>query len=411
MPKILIVHPEGNIKNNPNLFALAKLIVEQGWEVLVYSRKRPEIYQGEIFNGASFVYFPNTLWETYSLERSFASLDIRFVIGIDNYGVYKAQMISRFLNVPYLFLSYEILFDDELARFGNRFDCHYKLMAKKAAKEAVCSVAQDEERMRILSEEYNVPLSSVLQMPVANTGSHLMNTSHYFHQMLHIPEEKKILLYMGWMNEQQEERLIQFAKFMPDDWVLVAHSRYKYIPSSCSPYIGSKLYFSVDKPIENMDDMGVLLSDCQAGFCMYQPRYDNVYEGKNIQYIGLSSGKASTFLQYGVPVVVENMNIWDKIVENYGIGFQLQSPESLQKLDTIATEDAKMKAIKYFNENLDARLYFGALWSIITQKQCLSSMSIAYYYMYVLKDYWYTKKELIRKNLRAMIKNRRISFV
>lgn len=36
--KILIVHPEGNINNNPNLFELAEVLCESGYEVDVLSQ-------------------------------------------------------------------------------------------------------------------------------------------------------------------------------------------------------------------------------------------------------------------------------------------------------------------------------------------------------------------------------------
>ena len=56
MAKILIIHPEGNIKNNPNLYYFTKELVNQGFGVIVLSRRRPEIYQDTLFPGASFVY-------------------------------------------------------------------------------------------------------------------------------------------------------------------------------------------------------------------------------------------------------------------------------------------------------------------------------------------------------------------
>ena len=134
MPKILIVHPEGNIKNNPNLFAITKMMVEKGYEVLVYSRCRTGIYQGEIIQGARFVYFGESVKETSGIEKRFKDENIRFVIGIDDEGIYKAQKIAAFLDVPYLFLSYEILFDHEISRVGCRTDRRNKCLAKKSVK-------------------------------------------------------------------------------------------------------------------------------------------------------------------------------------------------------------------------------------------------------------------------------------
>ena len=243
MPKILIVHPEGNIKNNPNLFAVVKMVIARGWEVLVYSRCRKEIYQGEIFPGARFVYFGESVKETSIIEKRFKDENIRFVIGIDDVGIYKAQKIASFLCVPYLFLSYEILFDHEIKTIGCRADRRNKRRAKKSVKGIKCAIVQDETRKVCLSHEYNVPKEKIILMPVSNTGSHQLPPSNYFHRLLGIQSGKHILLYMGWMDAKQEQRILSFVPYMPDDWVIVAHSRYKYVATIQDDNIGKRLFF------------------------------------------------------------------------------------------------------------------------------------------------------------------------
>ena len=181
MSKILIIHPEGNIKNNPNLFAITRMMVDAGWEILVYSQKRPGIYQGDIFPGARFVFFPQTVNETILLERSFADEDIRFVIGIDDVGIHKAKEVASFLGVKYLFLSYEILFDAEIRKIGGRTARINKQRAKLAAQGAELAIAQDDTRKRLLACEYDIPLEKILTMPVSNSGSHRLSPSRYFY--------------------------------------------------------------------------------------------------------------------------------------------------------------------------------------------------------------------------------------
>jgi hypothetical protein len=43
--KILIVHPEGNINNNPNLTGIVEILCENGYKVDIYSLRRSNIYQ------------------------------------------------------------------------------------------------------------------------------------------------------------------------------------------------------------------------------------------------------------------------------------------------------------------------------------------------------------------------------
>lgn len=403
MPKILIVHPEGNIKNNPSLFAITKMIVERGWDVLVYSRRQPGIYQGEIIRGARFVYFGESVKETSKIEKSFRDENIRFVIGIDDVGIYKAQKIASFLCVPYLFLSYEILFDHEIKTIGCRADRRNKRRAKKSVKGIRCVIVQDETRKACISREYNVPEKKIILMPVSNTGSHLLPPSNYFHRQLGIPLRKHILLYMGWMDAKQERRLLSFVPYMPDDWVIVAHSRYKYVATIQDVNIGEKLFISFDKPIENIDEMGTLLSDCDAGFCTYEPSDDSIYTGDNIRYIGLSSGKTTTFLQYGVPVVIENMNIWDDLVERYGFGFELKKLTDLSRLNEILDGDKSKKAINFFDNHLDAALFFPKVWEVIEKDNVKSSYKPSAFYEYIISMYLWNIVEKSKNSVKLLL--------
>lgn len=402
MPKILIVHPEGNIKNNPNLFAITRMMVEDGWEVLVYSRRRPGVYQGDIFPGARFVFFEDTVRETIRLERSFADEDIRFVIGIDDFGIYKAKEIASFLGVKYLFLSYEILFDEEIKRIGCRIDRINKRRAKAAVRYAECAIVQDETRKQILSREYGIPQERIYLMPVANSCSHKVERTHYFYDKFAIPYEKKILLYMGWMDKNQEQRMVEFAKYLPDDWVLVAHSRYRYQATIDSDWLGKKLFFSGDAPVESMDEMGILLSSCSMGFCSYEPDYSSIYTGDNIKYIGLSSGKTTTFLQYGVPVIVENMNIWDELVEPKKMGLVMHQPEDLQKLSTINPQEYADNAIRFFDEHLDAKIYWEKIWKEVEKNAIKSRLGKCVFLQYKLHLFYETCIESMRIYLKGV---------
>ena len=405
MPKILIVHPEGNIKNNPNLFAITRMMVENGWEVLVYSRRRPGIYQGDIFPGARFVFFEETVRDTIRLESSFADEDIRFVIGIDDFGIYKAKEIASFLGVKYLFLSYEILFDAEIKRIGCRIDRINKKRAKAAVRHAECAIVQDETRKQILSREYGIPQDKIYLMPVANSGSHMVERTHYFYDKFAIPYEKKILLYMGWMDKKQEQRMVEFAKYLPDDWVLVAHSRYRYQTTIDSEWLGKKLFFSGDAPVESMDEMGIMLSSCSMGFCSYEPDYSSIYTGDNIKYIGLSSGKTTTFLQYGVPVIVENMNIWDELVEPKKIGLVMHQPGDLAKLSNINPSVYAENAIRYFEEYLDAKIYWEKIWEMMKEWMHPGKFNRCQFNQYKCSLYTAFYKETARACTKRIFKN------
>lgn len=160
---------------------------------------------------------------------------------------------------------------------------------------------------------------------------------------------------MGWMDELQINRMTGFASFMAEGWVIVVHSRYKYDGKLPDNFNAAKIYFSMDTPIENIDDMGILLSGADAGFCSYKASFDSPFTGDNITYIGMSSGKTTTFLQYGIPVVVDNMNMWDEIVVEKNIGLVLKSQHDLKNLDLLSNQVLVDNCFTYFDNHIDIK--------------------------------------------------------
>ena len=240
-------------------------------------------------------------------------------------------------------------------------------------------------------------------MPVSGTGIKNIQKTDYFHRQLQIPAEKKILLYMGWMDSIQAERLPKYAENLPDNWVLVIHSRYKYDGKIPEQTFGNKVYFSLNNPVENIEDIGILLSDCDAGFCSYSATYDTPFTGDNIKYIGLSSGKATTFLQHGVPVVVENMNIWDDIVIKEHIGITIKQPQDLINLSDLNQETVKQNCFNFFDKKLDLKNYADLITERIfaysnTKK---NRLNISQLFLFILIEFYNITKLFIKKKLIA----------
>lgn len=380
--RILIIHPEGNIKNNPNLYYFTKELVNNGFAVTVFSHHKPQIYQGELFEGAEFIFYTDD--KSYNLKTRLKLFKQKFsaIIGVDD-GIIDAAQIAKILNIPYSFLSYELFFDYELEKLNDPYYSKIKRKSRIACQNINFAIVQDEVRKEILSKEYDVDLDKILLMPVAASGVRKLTKTNYFHEKLSIPLEKCILLYMGWMDEILLKRIVDYTQYMPKNWVLVVHSRYKYQGEIPKDFNKNKIYFSLDSPIENIDDLGILLSACDAGFCTYQASFDTPFTGDNISYIGMSSGKTTTFLQYGIPVVVENMNMWDKIVEEQAIGFELKQLSDLSKLDNLKSESVNVNCYKYFEEKLDLINYTPAIIRNLKTNKTLSKINTFAYLEFI----------------------------
>ena len=393
---LLIIHPEGNIKNNPNLYAFTKSLVNEGFNVIIFSLYRPGIYQGELFDGARFEYYGTDRSENLKTKLRLLKQNFNHIIGIDQ-GIIEAARMAKVLQIGYSFLSYEIFFDNELAKLKNKTDLKHKSQSKKACREIQFAIVQDEVRKSILAEEYNILPEKILLMPVAGAGIRPLAKTKYFHEKLNIPTNKKILLYMGWMDELQINRMIGFASYMTENWVIVVHSRYKYAGELPSGFNAEKIFFSLDTPIENIDDMGILLSGADAGFCSYKASFDSPFTGDNITYIGMSSGKTTMFLQYGIPVVIENMNMWDEIVEKEKIGLVLKTQQDLDSLDNLTRPEIIQNCFSYFDKYIDIKNFTPDILRKIKLSQKTASLNFFSLFKYRCSDYYFIVKASIKK--------------
>lgn len=396
---LLIIHPEGNIKNNPNLYAFTKMLVGEGYNIVIFSLHRSGIYQGELFPGARMEYYGLDRAENLKIKRNLLKQDFCHIIGIDQ-GIIEAARMAKVLNISYSFLSYEIFFDNELVKLNNTTDLKHKRQSRNACRDIQFAIIQDDVRKSILAKEYQIPNEKILLMPVAGTGIRPLAKSKYFHEKLNIPADKKILLYMGWMDELQVNRMTGFATYLADNWVIVVHSRYKYTGKLPENFRVDKVYFSFDTPIENIDDMGILLSGADAGFCSYKASFDSPFTGDNITYIGMSSGKTTTFLQYGIPIVVENMNMWDEIVLNERIGLVLKSQQELENLESLSKLEIIHNTLSYFDKQIDIKNFTPVIFQKIKESQKKTFLNYSEFFWYLCSDYYYIVKAKIKKFLK-----------
>jgi len=392
---LLIIHPEGNIKNNPNLYAITKELVKEGYNVVIFSLYRSGIYQGELFPGACMEYYGLDRAENLKKKLQLIKLYFCHIIGIDQ-GIIEAARMAKVLNINYSFLSYEIFFDNELIKLNNITDLKHKRQSKKACRDIQFAIVQDEVRKSILAKEYQIQSEKILLMPVAGTGFRPLEKIKYFHDKLQIPDEKKVLLYMGWMDELQINRMTQFATYMPENWVIVVHSRYKYDGKLPENFNADKIYFSLDTPIENIDDMGILLSGADAGFCSYKASFDSPFTGDNITYIGMSSGKTTTFLQYGIPVVIENMNMWDEIVTAENIGLVLKKQQDLQNLDLLAKPEVVQNCFSYFDKSIDIKNFTPDIFGRIKKATKVPSINYFQLVKFLFSNYYSIAKAIFK---------------
>ena len=149
--RILFVHPEGNLANNPNLSAIIELLTRAGHEIILRSRR------------GSFAGHENpnvrVLEVRYRIQRKLMQLSCHprkwslgkllitlvppmtppadLVVGVDRQGLIEGAVIARSKGIPLAYWSYEIFFTTESSS-------NFKALERREASSVRFAVAQDD---------------------------------------------------------------------------------------------------------------------------------------------------------------------------------------------------------------------------------------------------------------------------
>jgi glycosyltransferase involved in cell wall biosynthesis len=376
--RILIVHPEGNINNNPNLTGIVEILCENGCEVDIYSPRRDHIYQHFPCNGSRLVLIDGEglsvegmfvlSGQSFSTEQQisdylrekFGCYDL--AIGVDR-GIIDAALIAQANDIEYGLISYEIFFEQET-------ESEFKRPVIKACKWLDFAVCQDPVRARYLAVENGISLEKIINIPVAGRQTREASKSYYLHDKLSIPRDKRIVLFMGSIDKWSGVDLItQSVINWPDPWVLVLHNRYgldDHTRGYFEKYKDSnKIFFSTD-PVVDPNQLGTLLHCADAGIAFYMPDYQSIYTGMNIEHVGMASGKIATYMQYGVPVIINEIGRMSDCVRKYDLGQVVGDTNNFDI--TLAPEQLpiiRSNCLEFFGRELDLNMTIKPLLKVL----------------------------------------------
>ncbi len=361
--KILVIHPEGNINYNVNLTGIVEILCENGWNIDIYSQKRSAIDQVSPCENANlYLEDKDNIDEYLNLKIQKYLTKYHFIIGVDQDGIVEAAKISKTQNTPYGLLSYEIFFAEEIG-------IENKLEEIDACKDIQFAIVQDEIRGKLLCEENRIPSDKLIFIPVAGRGVHHRTPNFYLHDKLGIDKTKKIALYIGSIADwAMLDELFENTQFLPDNWVIVLHSRYnnsdyqKLLADNSKQ--NNKIFLHQQSEL-SLNDLSNILNSASIGIAFYKPNYQTKYDGKNIKYIGLSSGKISTFLQNGLSFIT-NINISIKPTVNQHFCFEINEfNEFFTILKNYSDIDNSTVCHSFFLEHLDLNTKINPLLTLL----------------------------------------------
>jgi tetratricopeptide (TPR) repeat protein len=372
MHSIMIIHPEGNFNNNPNLYGIIEILCENGYKVHVFSPRLGRFDQSAPCAGSKIVLndpttllpfttavFPSDVLKAQDSIRNHIHSHIpRFdlVIGVDR-GIIEAAAIAKYYKIPYGLISYEILFAEEAGGEYLRADI-------EASRDVSFAVCQDRLRAFHLARENGIPLNKIIDIPVAGRSAKPSRRTFFLHDQLGIPRMTKIALYIGSVMSPFAgiSELIAESDRWPDDWVLVLHERF----SQYSPEIARRIELKGKKNIFYsqlghlpFNRIYELLHSADIGLSLYVPQFgsNNIYVGNNIKYLGMASGKTAVYLQHSVPILINEVGEMSQHTRRKGLGRVVEDLREIPSvLSSLSREElylCREKCISFFQKVLD----------------------------------------------------------
>ena len=171
---------------------------------------------------------------------------------------------------------------------------------KKLLHKVNALMVQDEDRAyALLTKDYPLMLKH-LHFPVSVPGEKVMSKNNYLHSKLHLPSQKKIILYYGAIyRERKIDELVEAAeKLLSEDYILVLHGAGDF-----SHLTKNKKKVLPSTEMLPFEELYKLCSSARIAIAFYDQGWPNT------QLTAFSSEKIARYLQCGVPfIALKNAN-------------------------------------------------------------------------------------------------------
>jgi hypothetical protein len=276
-------------------------------------------------------------------------------IGVDPVGIAFADRVNTRTNKPLVYMSFEMIFSDEVT---GSVESRMLSMERAACKRASLVLIQDAERAEVFCRETSFPCEKVLTVPVAPPPEETLR-SDYLRKALGIPVGRRIVLYCG--NLAPWASMLEWAEmvsYWPDDFCLVLHSGSK-VSRLMGRYLKrlsetKKIYIS-SEPV-GRQELTNLIASADYGLAPYKPVPATWETDDNMYYLGLSSGKVSYYAMCGLPILARSLPVFEREFFQYDCGKVFrrlaETGELLAQMDQNYSYHSN-EARRFYRERLD----------------------------------------------------------
>jgi len=233
-------------------------------------------------------------------EKVIAKRRYRYLIAIEMMSLFWANYFSAKYKTSCIYYSLEIYSKEHPYHMHNSL--LFDLFAEEL-KKTKAIIIQDTLRAEYLLTQNNINKKDLLLLPVSLKGNLCTVKTKFIHKLLEIPEEKKIILYMGYINPEARfcfefEHFENVVKQLSDDFVVVFHGLFKddNVREKLINYSSNRLIFS-NKLVDD-DKLESLMASAHIGLVFYNYQF-----AVNEALTAFSSEKITYFMKTATPII------------------------------------------------------------------------------------------------------------
>lgn len=351
--RVAIAIPYAYLDSMPGVKSLCNILAEPGNLIDIYTIKKENyttptfasefirvIIYGEVFrgikSGASGVLFFLKYFIFYakSIIASLNRYDMHVGIGLR--GGVIAVIAARILRRHSVYYSMELYCTEKSTSKKNWVNSLVEGMVFKLAN---VILIQDLSRAEIIKKHYALGDNKIAILPNSINTFAKRNKTTYLYDEHEIPYNLNILLYIGALSDTcRVLELVKGFQRVPDNWVLVVHSKWDGYDKAIEGYINKLKAAANNRVIIRtkavaLDQLTELIDSADVGVALYDSKSMNVHE------VGLSSGKIGHYLASGLPIVVSSQESLSIFTENCRAGITINGGDELAAaLDTIKSD-------------------------------------------------------------------------
>jgi len=269
----------------------------------------------------------------FSITKHTIAYKDNLLLGIDEFGYLLLHELSLFCpGATKYFISHELYFDDEI-------DSNIKYLkdtAHKAVTKAHLILSTDDERLNSLlnNSKYKKKLKLIdsLCIPVGY---------YSFHNIIKRRNDyQKNILYTGTLSSTcRVDELVNLFSINENLSKYKIHFHSYHFYEKYQNSIFKNISFNCT-PIPEASDYIKFASQFDIGLALYFPDQNvGAHFGKNINFIGYSSGKLSLLAMLSIPIIVSANNSFLKLKQSYDFGIVINSISEIDKaLDSIYSD-------------------------------------------------------------------------